>query len=186
MIFTIFGGQAGSAAWAFKAGAARASASAAIARDFIGPERVWSRVAMRKRHCAPHPKSDTGAQCRPDLIRIGCAVEMSRKAVLKTAASRAGREGGRMGLLILIAGLALFLGVHTLTHVAWSARHRHRAARRGRLQDSLHAGFVRRARADRVGLQHLSRHRVDQCLASAGRHAAPHAGAACCPRSSSL
>lgn len=69
---------------------------------------------MRKRHCAPHPKSDTGAQ-RGRTLTGSFAGWNVLESGAENRCGQVEREGGTMGLLILIAGLALFLGVHTLT-----------------------------------------------------------------------
>ena len=45
-----------------------------------------------------------------------------------------------MGLLVMILGLILFFGVHTLTTQREAARAGHRRDGRGRLQDRLYAG----------------------------------------------
>lgn len=69
---------------------------------------------MRKRHCAPHPKSDTGAQRGRTLTGSFAGWNVPESGA-ENRCGQVEREGGTMGLLILIAGLALFLGVHTLT-----------------------------------------------------------------------
>ena len=58
----------------------------------------------------------------------------------------------KMGLAILIVGLALFLAPHVFTAFRERAGGRDRAHRRERLQDPLFAHFAGRARADRLWL----------------------------------
>ena len=74
-----------------------------------------------------------------------------------------------MGLAVMILGLVLFLGVHTLTTQRELRAQRHRRDGRGRLQDRLYAGVGRGPRAGDLGLCQLSRDRVDRRLESTDR-----------------
>ena len=65
-----------------------------------------------------------------------------------------------MGLLVMIAGLVLFFGVHMLTTQRDLRARLIASIGRGRLQGRLCAGLARRSRADRLGFCPLSRDRV--------------------------
>ena len=64
-----------------------------------------------------------------------------------------------MGLLVMILGLVLFLGVHTLTTQREMRARLIASSGEGGYKIGLRAGVARRPRADRLGLCPLSRRR---------------------------